>query len=842
MAAATISFLYLLPALIFSTVLISADTIVSDPLKNGGNITDGDTVVSAGGSFTLGFFTPAGGVPTKRYLGIWFTASPDAVCWVANRDSPLNNNTGVLVVSTGGSLRLLDGSGQTAWSSSNTTDSSAPSVAELLESGNLVVREQSSGSILWQSFDHPSNTLLDGMRLGRNPETGAEWSLTSWRAPGDPSLGNWRMVMDTKGLPDCVTWQGNVKKSRTGPWNGLRFSGTPEMASTSYSEMFSIQVVVHPDEIAYVVTATAGTPLNRLVMNEVGLVQRLLWDPAGRVWNVLARTPRDVCDTYAICGKFGRCNADTASTLFCSCIHGFSPASPSQWSMRVTSEGCRRDVPLDCSSNGTTTDGFLMLPGAKLPDTDNATVDMSATLEQCRVRCLANCSCVAYAAADIRGGDGGSGCVMWADDIVDVRDVDKGQVLYVRLAKSELVTTKSRNVAKMLIPVAACLLSLMGIFIILICCKLRGTRTRATSRLRSQNDSEYNIQNMMMLGYLGASSTLDHENLDLPFFNFRDIVSATNNFAEDNLLGQGGFGKVYKGVLRENKQVAIKRLSQGSGQGVDEFRNEVVLIAKLQHRNLVRLLGCCIHGDEKLLIYEYLPNKSLDFFIFDAANKYLLDWPTRFTIIKGISRGLLYLHQDSRLTIIHRDLKPSNILLDADMSPKISDFGMARIFGGNQQEAKTNRVVGTYGYMSPEYAMDGAFSVKSDTYSFGVIVLEIISGLKITLTHYKGFPNLLAYAWSLWADGKAMDLVDSSLAKTCSWTKALRCIQIGLLCVQDNPDYRPLMSSVVTMLENETTPLSVPKQPLYFSYGGSQGENSSCSMNNMSLTTVLEGR
>jgi hypothetical protein len=275
------------------------------------------------------------------------------------------------------------------------------------------------------------------MLLGKNPETGEEWSLTSWRAADDPSPGKRRMVMEAKGLPDCVTWQGNVKKSRTGPWNGLRFSGTTEMASTSYSAMFTIQVVVRPDEIAYVVTATASTPLNRLVMNEVGLVQRLLWDPSSRVWNVLARTPRDVCDTYAICGAFGMCNADTASTLFCSCIHGFSPALPSRWSMRETSAGCQRNVPLECG-NGTTTDGFMAVRGVKLPDTDNATVDMSATVEQCRVRCLANCSCVAYAAADIRGGGDGSGCVMWAGSIMDVRYVDKGQVLYVRLAKSEL--------------------------------------------------------------------------------------------------------------------------------------------------------------------------------------------------------------------------------------------------------------------------------------------------------------------------------------------------------------------------------------------------------------------
>ncbi|TVU03981.1 hypothetical protein EJB05_50462 [Eragrostis curvula] len=839
MAAPTIKFLNL-TLLIFHILLLShgtsGDDIVSSTLDSGNSITDGEKLVSAGASFTLGFFSPAGVPQTKRYLGIWFTASgTDAVCWVANRDTPLNNTSGVLVMSAGGSLRLLDGSGQTAWSSSNTTEASSASwVLELLDSGNLVVREKiksSGGRTLWQSFDHPSNTMLAGMKFGRNLKTGAEWSLTSWRAKNDPATGDYRRVMDTKGLPDIVTWHGDAKKYRAGPWNGRWFSGVPDMASDF--KLFSVQMVDGPDEVTYVLNATSSAFSTRIMLDEAGVVQVLVRYATSRVWKPYPWLPRDVCDEYASCGAFGLCSvAASSSTPSCSCVEGFNPVNPSQWS--GPSGGCRRDVQLKCGNATETTDRFMVVRGVKLPDTDNATVDRNATVEQCRQRCLANCSCVAYAPADIRGDGGGSGCVMWKDNIVDVRYVENGQDLYAKLAKSDSDTRKWTTVAKIMLPVLASVLVLTtaGVFLVWVC-RLRGKR-------RSKD-----ILTKAILGYSRAPDGLGDDNIELPFVSFGDVAAATNNFSEDNMLGQGGFGKVYKGTLGQSIEVAIKRLGQGSGQGVEEFRNEVMLIAKLQHRNLVRLLGCCIHGEEKLLIYEYLPNKSLDFFIFDAGCKYLLDWPTRFKIIKGISRGLLYLHQDSRLTIVHRDLKPSNILLDANMSPKISDFGMARIFGGNQQEATTNRVVGTYGYMPPEYAMDGAFSVKSDTYSLGVIVLEVISGLKITLSHCKGFPNLLAYAWSLWIDGKAMDLVDSSLATSCSPTEALRCIQIGLLCVQDNPNYRPLMSSVVTMLENESTPLSVPKQPVYFSYMGNQGtigENTSSSSNGLTVTTLLEGR
>ncbi|XP_016701534.2 cysteine-rich receptor-like protein kinase 18 isoform X2 [Gossypium hirsutum] len=229
-----------------------------------------------------------------------------------------------------------------------------------------------------------------------------------------------------------------------------------------------------------------------------------------------------------------------------------------------------------------------------------------------------------------------------------------------------------------------------------------------------------------------SSENFDLQNIgrsqEFPSIQLNILQAATNNFCDENKLGQGGFGPVYKGTLADGKEIAVKRLSRTSGQGLLEFKNEVMLIAKLQHRNLVRLLGCCLEKNEKLLVYEFMPNKSLDMFLFDSSLPAQLVWQKRFNIIKGTARGIMYLHEDSRLRIIHRDLKASNVLLDHEMNPKISDFGMAKIFGRDQNEANTNRVVGTYGYMAPEYAMEGLFSVKSDVFSFGVLLLEIISG------------------------------------------------------------------------------------------------------------------
>ncbi|KAJ8752179.1 hypothetical protein K2173_003787 [Erythroxylum novogranatense] len=306
------------------------------------------------------------------------------------------------------------------------------------------------------------------------------------------------------------------------------------------------------------------------------------------------------------------------------------------------------------------------------------------------------------------------------------------------------------------------------------------------------------------------------EYLDLPLFDLRTISFATNNFASTNKLGKGGFGTVYKGILKDGQEIAVKRLSQTSRQGLNEFKNEVTYIAKLQHRNLVKLLGCCIETDEIMLIYEFMPNKSLDYFIFDATLSRILDWPKRYNIINGIARGLQYLHQDSRLRIIHRDLKVDNVLLDQDMNPKISDFGLARCFGEDQTEANTKKVMGTHGYMSPEYQVDGIYSVKSDVFSFGVMVLEIVSGQRNRgFTHPDHQLNLLGHAWRLHQEGRSLELIAEPAKVSCSQSEILKTIQVALLCVQRSPEDRPSMSSVVLMMSGEGS-LAQPKQPGFF--------------------------
>ncbi|EYU36706.1 hypothetical protein MIMGU_mgv1a001937mg [Erythranthe guttata] len=722
-------------SLIISTICGATDTINADEF-----IRDGETLVSPGGKFELGFFSP--GKSSNRYVGMWFKNITEmTVVWVANRESPLTDTSGVLTVISPGNLGHSQFHKQHRMGRPNTSIAAENPVSQLLDFRKSCCDRQKQ-----------------------------QWLLIK---------------------------RGSLIQHRIGPWNGIRFPGPPNPRE---DPTYKLSFVMDDEKVYYKSDLIDKSFVSRYTMNQSGVSQRLTWVDRTRGWVVYFSMPSDICDNYKLCGAYGSCNVGSSPS--CECLdHRFVPKDSEGWVRADWSNGCVRRANMSCQD-----DVFLKYSGIKLPDATHTWHNNTMTLDECRVECLKNCSCMAYTQLDIRRG---SGCLIWFDELVDIRTMSAdGQVMYIRMASSEAEESKGKK-REILI---ASLVSVVGIVILVL-----------------------------------LSLYVYNEKLsDLPFFDLSVILKATDQFSNSNKLGEGGFGPVYKGILEGGQEIAVKRLSGESRQGLDELKNEFIFIAKLQHRNLVKLLGCCIQGDESMLVYEYMPNKSLDMFLFDQTKSSILDWQKRFDIINGIARGLLYLHQDSRLRIIHRDLKASNILLDSEMNPKISDFGLARSFGGNETEARTRRVVGTYGYMSPEYAVDGLFSVKSDVFSFGVLVLEIVSGkTNRGFTHSEHSLNLLGHAWQLEKERRSLELVDPALDIDFQTAEVSRSIQVGLLCVQQNPEDRPNMSSVVFMLRNEAGSGEIPqaKEPGFFTRRDIQNSNNAKpnSINEITIT-MLEPR
>ncbi|CAN4117737.1 unnamed protein product [Withania somnifera] len=791
------------------SIVQALDAITIDqPIK------DGNTIVSSGGVYELGFFRP--GNSTNRYVGIWYKKiSTGTVVWVANRNNPLSDSSGVLMLNPNGILVLVNSTNATIWSTNSSTTLKNP-VARLLDSGNLVIREENENRpefFAWQSFDYPGDTLLPGMKLGRNLVAGLDWYLSSWKSPDDPAIGEYVDRMDVQGYPQLFVWKGSSIAFSSGPWNGIAFSGSPSLQPNTY---FAFGYVLNQEEVYYKYDLKNGSLPTRVILTPGGLINHFTWIDRTQSWFLYLTAQFDNCDRFALCGPYARCVINNSPP--CECLRGFEPKHPQQWDTADWSSGCVRRTPLACQQ-----DGFRKFTGIKVPDTRRSWYNESIGLEDCEKLCLADCNCTAYSNLDVR--DGGSGCLLWFGDLIDIRELSPNQQdLYVRVAASELdqdkklKRKKSRLVAIVSAVATTCVLSLLA-----WCALFRRRKKRTCTEVGT-------------------------DNMELPLFDLVTVANATKNFSSANVIGEGGFGPVYKGKLRNGPEIAVKRLSEYSGQGLQELKNELILISKLQHRNLVKLLGCCLEGEERMLIYEFMPNNSLDYFIFDPTRKGSLSWRNRYEIAMGISRGLLYLHQDSRLRIVHRDLKTSNILLDTDLNPRISDFGLAKIFGADQMEGKTKRIIGTYGYMSPEYAVDGKYSVKSDAFSLGVLLLEIISGKKNRKFHHLSHHhNLLGHAWLLWNERNALELMDECLKESYVQSQVLRCIQVSLLCVQKLPEDRPTMASVVFWLGNEGVELPQPKQPGFFIERDSTDQSNEstderCVTDNAFSLTILEAR
>ncbi|KAG5032928.1 hypothetical protein JHK82_016498 [Glycine max] len=475
-----------------------------DSLAAGQSIRDGETLVSAGGITKVGFFSP--GNSTRRYLGIWYTnVSPITVVWVANRNSPLENNSGVLKLNEKGILELLNGKNSTIWSSNISSKAVNYPIAQLLDSGNFVVKYgqeiTNEDSVLWQSFDYPCDSLMPGMKLGWNLETGLERYLSSWRSVDDPALGEYTVKIDLRGYPQIIKFKGPDIISRAGSWNGLSTVGNP--GSTRSQKM-----VINEKEVYFEFELPDRSEFGISSLTPSGTSLILYWTTQRSTRQaVLSNADKDQCGSYAFCGANSICIYD-GNVPTCECLRGYAPKHPDQWNIAIWSDGCVPRNKSNCTNSYT--DGFLKYTNMKLPDTSSSWFSKTMNLDECQKSCLKNCSCTAYANLDIR--DGGSGCLLWFNTLVDLRNFSElGQDFYIRLSASELGAAR-----------------------------------------KIYNKNYRNI--------------LRKEDIDLPTFSFSVLANATENFSTKNKLGEGGYGPVYKAWRLWTEEMALELLDEVLGE------------------------------------------------------------------------------------------------------------------------------------------------------------------------------------------------------------------------------------------------------------------------------------
>ncbi|KAG8386239.1 hypothetical protein BUALT_Bualt03G0128200 [Buddleja alternifolia] len=543
--------LLLVTTSLFSTQQMS---FAMDTMNSTQILRDGETMLSSGGNFELGFFSP--GNSKNRYVGIWYKkVTIRTVVWVANREIPLTNTSGVLKVIKSGNLVLLNEANDIIWSTNTSTTVEIP-VAQLLDSGNLVLKDANDDNpknFVWQSFNYPSDTLLPGMKLGWDYTTRLEVYLSSWKSNDDPSLGDFTYHCDPSGYPQNVLKKGAVEQYRTGPWNGLRFSGKPNLQK---NPIFKFGVVINKNEVYYEYELLNRSIVSRLTLGPSGVAQRLGWVERTQGWIVYFTSPTDNCDIYKLCGAYGSCSI--ADSPVCGCLNKFVPKDPQGWDRTDWSNGCVRITLLNCQ-NG---DVFLKYSGIKLPDTRNSWYNESLSLQECKVLCLKNCSCMAYASLDISRGE--NGCLLWFDDLVDIKELyAEGQDIYIRMASSELETSADSKGRKPKILIVS--LSLVtGIVLIGVSLMLSSSqrRKKIVHHLRKRGGENLEYGN-------------DHN--ELPQFDLNTITKATDNFSINKKLGEGGFGPVYKAwmLYREEKSSELVDSCLGNSRYLSEVARSI---------------------------------------------------------------------------------------------------------------------------------------------------------------------------------------------------------------------------------------------------------------------------
>ncbi|KAG5545300.1 hypothetical protein RHGRI_017687 [Rhododendron griersonianum] len=760
----------------------------SDTIYSGQSLVGNQTITSQDGVFELGFFTP--GNSQNYYIGIWYKRAPNkTVVWVANRNQPISSPfSSELKLFENGNLVLLDQSKTRIWSTNSTSKTSNSTIGILLDNGNFVLRERLDFSnVIWQSFDYPTDTWLPGGKVGFNRLSNEKQSLASWKSSENPEGSLFSLEIETDSS-HILLWNGTKLYWTSGVWDGKVFSLVTEIALDYYIK--NLTYVSNENESYFTYEAGFPTFFTRFVLDVTGQLKQYVWGKDFPQWSLFWTRPSSQCEVYNFCGSFSSCNQNVP---ICACIEGFRPYNPAAWQLGDHSDGCVRETPLQCDPYRGN-DTFVVVENTQFPGNSEGIISVG-NVEECQVACLRNCSCTAYA-YDNR-------CLIWKNALFNLQRFQShdgsGRDIHVRVAGSNVLVTET-NKPKTKKKTKWIVLGATGVFLTLSGIIL------AIMRKRSKR---------------GKGSGIGAVEDSLVVFKFRDIRNATKNFTEK--LGEGGFGSVFKGTLPNSYVVAVKSLKSLKQEGEKQFRAEVSTLGMIQHINLVHLRGFCIQGAKRFLVYDYMPNGSLESHLFNKSSS-VLDWKTRFNIAIGTARGLTYLHENCRDCIIHCDIKPENILLDSENTPKIADFGLAKLMGREFSRVLTT-MRGTRGYLAPEWLSGESITTKADVFSYGMLLFEIVSGRRnseiIGEEWHEYFPFRVASKINE-GDGVLMTLLDNRLEGNCDVEELKRACKVACWCIQDDEKVRPSMGQVVQILEG-VSEVEIPPVPRFIrGYGDGQ--------------------
>lgn len=786
-----------IPIYLFFISLILADVAAAtqSTLSKGSSLSvedDSDVLVSANGSFTCGFYE----VGTNAYVfSIWFSRSANkTVVWTANRERPVNGHGSRVSFRSDGSVVLMDVDGTVVWST-DTSSTQADSM-QMSDTGNLVIKNP-DGNIHWQSFDSPTDTLLPAQPITK------DINLVSAMARGSVFSGYYSFIFDNNNVltliyngPDIssIYWPNpdyTVYQNGRTNYNSSRFGVLDDEGQFRASDMLDFNAS----------DMGSGIP-RRLSLDYDGNLRLYSLNESTGMWSVSWEAFPQLCQVHGLCGKNGICAYQESKTV-CSCPPGYEMSNLTDWK-----EGCKQKL---ISTSCEKPESLMFV---RLPRTDFWGYDLNHTasisLRDCKKLCINDCSCEA-----IQYKVGSGDCYTKSALFNGRASPDNPGNVYLKVPRS--ILTLRESIFEVQQP--GCNSS------------KEEDATGSSEQYKSSNGRTKWFYFYWFIGAFGLTEFLfiasgwwfifrrdkkptsleeGYKMISSQFkkFTYRELKSATENFKEE--LGRGGSGAVYKGVLDDKRAVAVKKLVDVI-QREEEFWAEVSVIGKIYHMNLVRMWGFCSEGLHKLLVYEHVENGSLDKHLFNSRNMpSFMPWHVRFKIVTGVAKALAYLHDECLEWIIHCDVKPENILLDSDFEPKLADFGLAKLSKRGGGGSDVTQIRGTRGYMAPEWTSNLPITAKADVYSYGVVLLEVVMGNRVSESVMDGNKEMDGELMGLVKMLKAKvesgeefwvgDFVDGRLNGEFNCTQAILMVEIAVSCLEEERSRRPTMDSVAQLL------------------------------------------